>query len=70
MSFIKTVLAGVGLATVGYGAYKGVQYLIDNRGSSSGDCGEEVNAIIEKARAQAKAEFAGMGLNEGAILEP
>ena len=66
MSFIKTVLAGFGLATVGYGAYKGAQYLIDNRGSSSSDCGEEVNTIIEKARAQADAEFADVGLDEGA----
>jgi len=67
MSIIKTVLAGIGLAAVGYGAYKGTKYLIDNSDVSNGDYGDEVNAIIEKARAQAEAEFAEMGLNEGAV---
>ena len=67
MSFIKTVLAGFGLATVGYGAYKGAQYLIENSGSSSGDCDDEISDIIEKAREQAEAEFADVGLDEGAV---
>jgi len=57
MSIIKTVLAGVGLATLGYGAYKGMQHLIENS-DVSGSCGDDVNAIIERARAKAEAELA------------
>ncbi len=67
MSIIKAVLAGVGLAAVGYGAYKGAQYLIDNSTSSSGDCSDEVNTIIENARADAEADLARKGLGD---LEP
>ena len=65
MSIIKSVLAGIGLATVGYGAYKGAQHLIESSVASSGDHCAEVTAIIEKARAQAEAEFADMGLDMG-----
>lgn len=57
MSFIKAVLTGIGLAAVGYGAYKGVQHLIENS-DVSGNCGDDVNAIIERARAKAEAELA------------
>ena len=67
MSIIKAVLAGVGLAAVGYGVYKGAQYLIDNSTPSSGDCGDEVNTIIENARADAEADLARKGLGD---LEP
>ena len=67
MSLIKTVLAGVGLATVGYGAYKGAQYIAQTTVSSSGDCDDEISAIIEKARQQAEAEFADVRLDEGAV---
>ena len=65
MSIIKSILAGIGLATVGYGAYKGAQYLIESNVASSGDHGDEVSAILESARAQAEAEFADMGLDAG-----
>ena len=61
MSIIKTALAGVGLATLGYGAYKGVQHLIENS-DVSGNCGDDVNAIIERARAKAEAELAATEL--------
>ena len=64
MSTIKTVLAGVGLAAVGYGVYKGAQYLAENTGSSSSEYGDEVYAIIEKARAEAEAELEGQQLDE------
>lgn len=37
----------MGLAAVGYGAYKGVQYLIENNSSPDGD---EINAAIEKGK--------------------
>ena len=64
MSIIKAVLAGVGLAAVGYGAYKGAQYLIDNSPPSSGDCGDEVNTIIENAATDAEADLARKGLGD------
>ena len=67
MSIIKSILTGIALAAVGYGARKGAQYLIDSSDASNGDHGDGVDAIIEKARALAEAEFSDMGLNEGAV---
>ena len=55
MNILKSILAGMGLAAVGYGAYKGVQYLIENNSSPDGD---EISAAIEKARTRAGAGYA------------
>lgn len=65
MKMLKAVLAGVGLAAVGYGAYKGLRRLAEGADTTHDDRGNEVDAIIEKARAQAVAEFIEMGLDEG-----
>ena len=59
MSMINTILAGIGLAAVGYGAYKGAIYLFDGNAGLRGGHDEGVDAIIERTRTQAEAEFAG-----------
>lgn len=65
MKILNAVLAGAGLAAVGYGAYKGLRRLADGAETSHDDHDNGVDAIIEKARAQAEAEFIEMGLDEG-----
>lgn len=73
MSIIKTVLACAGMASIGYGAYKGVRLLMDTTIVIHNDSWDAINSTLLTARpgseVELRADASGCVFPSGSVSE-